>query len=88
MSDPVQFLMSMGHVLAAMSLYHKGHPAREQAVDESYEKLRDIVDGEEVRQFTFVDREVVFHRQVRVRGLGDGSTVAGNLNPSQFHEGL
>lgn len=64
MSDPVQFLMSMGHVLAAMSLYHKGHPARERAVDESYEELRALVDGEEVRQFTFVDHEVVFHRQV------------------------
>ncbi|MCZ6756000.1 MAG: HD domain-containing protein [Gemmatimonadetes bacterium] len=64
MSDPVQFLMSLGHVLAAMSLYHKGHPARERAVDESYEELRALVDGEGVRQFTFVDREVVFHRQV------------------------
>ncbi|MEE8360879.1 MAG: hypothetical protein V3R71_01930, partial [Gemmatimonadales bacterium] len=64
MSDPVQFLMSMGHVLAAMSLYHKGHPARERALDESYEELRDLVDGEGVRQFTFVDHEVVFHRQV------------------------
>lgn len=64
MSDPVQFLMSMGHVLAAMSLYHKGHPARERAVDESYEELRALVDGEGVRQFTFVDHEVVFHRQV------------------------
>ncbi len=64
MSDPVRFLMSMGHVLAAMSLYHKGHPARERAVEESYEKLRDLVDGEGERQFTFVDREVVFHRQV------------------------
>jgi len=64
MSDPVQFLMSMGHVLAAMSLYHKGHPARERALDESYEELRDLVDGEGVREFTFVDHEVVFHRQV------------------------
>jgi len=70
MSDPVQFLMSMGHVLAAMSLYEKGHPARERAVDESYEKLRDLVDGEGERQFTFVDREVVFHRQV-LRDLKD-----------------
>jgi putative nucleotidyltransferase with HDIG domain len=64
MSDPVRFLMSMGHVLAAMSLYDKGHPARERAVDESYQKLRDLVDGAGERQFTFVDREVVFHREV------------------------
>lgn len=67
MSDPIQFLMSMGHVLAAMSLYDRGHPAREKAVDESYEKLRDLVDGssEETEElFTFVDREVVYHRQV------------------------
>jgi putative nucleotidyltransferase with HDIG domain len=56
--------MSMGHVLAAMSLYDKGHPARERAVDESYQKLRDLVDGAGERQFTFVDREVVFHREV------------------------
>ncbi len=64
MSDPVQFLLSMGHVLAAMSLYDKGHPARERAVDESYEKLQDLVHGEGNRQFTFVNREVVFDRQV------------------------
>ncbi len=70
MSDPIQFLTSMGHVLAAMSLYEKGHPARERAVDESYEKLRDLVDGEGERLFTFVDREVVFHRQV-LRDLKD-----------------
>ena len=70
MSDPIQFLTSMGHVLAAMSLYEKGHPARERAVDESYEKLRDLVDGEGNRLFTFVDREVVFHRQV-LRDLKD-----------------
>ncbi len=70
MSDPIQFLTSMGHVLAAMFLYEKGHPARERAVDESYEKLRDLVDGEENRLFTFVDREVVFHRQV-LRDLKD-----------------
>ncbi len=64
MSDPIRFLVSMGHVLASMSLYEKGHPARERAVDESYEKLRDLVDGEGNRLFTFVDREVVFHREV------------------------
>ena len=56
--------------MAAMSLYKKGHPARERAVDESYEKLRDLVDGEGNRLFTFVDREVVFHRQV-LRDLKD-----------------
>ena len=64
MTDPVQFLTSMGHVLAAMSLYQKGHPARERAVDESYEKLRDLVNGEGDRQFTFVNREVVYDRRV------------------------
>ena len=64
MSEPVPFLLSMGHVLAAMSLYDKGHPARERAVDESYDKLRDLVGGEGNRQFTFVNREVVFDRQV------------------------
>lgn len=65
MSDPIQFLLSMGHVMAAMSLYDRGHPARERAVDESYEKLRDLVDAEPGEQmFSFVDREVVYHRQV------------------------
>jgi len=64
MTDPVQFLISMGHVLAAMSLYQKGHPARERAVDESYEKLHDLVNGEGNRQFTFVNREVVYDRRV------------------------
>ena len=70
MSDPVRFLMSMGHVLAAMSLYDRGHPAREKALDDSYERLCELLAGETDRQFSFVDREVVYHRQV-LRDLKD-----------------
>ena len=64
MSDPVLFLQSMGHVLAAMGLYQPGHPARERALDESYGKLLDLVGGESNRKFSFVDGEVVYDRRV------------------------
>lgn len=70
MSDPVRFMMSMGHVLAAMSLYDRGHPARERALDDSYERLVELIGGETDRQFSFVDREVVFHQKV-LRDLKD-----------------
>jgi putative nucleotidyltransferase with HDIG domain len=91
MSDPVQFLTSMGHVLAAMSLYDKGHPARERAVDESYEKLRDLVDGEGSRQITFVNREVVLDQQV-LRDLKEwewGTRLAGvGIERVEFDESV
>ena len=91
MSDPVQFLTSMGHVLAAMSLYDKGHPARERAVDESYEKLRDLVDGEGNRQITFVNREVVLDEQV-LRDLKEwewGNRLAGvGIERVEFDESV
>ena len=64
MSDPVRFLLSLGHVMAALSLYDRGHPARERALDESFERLLELVADDDDRQFSFIDGEVVFHREV------------------------
>jgi putative nucleotidyltransferase with HDIG domain len=75
MSDPIRFLLSMGHVLSAMSLYDRGHPARERALDDSFEHLLELIGDHSEREFTFVDREVVFHRQV-LRDLKDWEWAA------------
>jgi hypothetical protein len=44
-----------------MSLYPEGHAARETALDTAYQKLVDVLDGDENSVYTFVGEEVVYH---------------------------
>ena len=39
MSEPIRFLTSLGQVLSAIGLYKVGHPARERALDNAYERF-------------------------------------------------
>ncbi|MEP6572500.1 MAG: HD domain-containing phosphohydrolase [Gemmatimonadota bacterium] len=64
MTDPVRFLTSFGQALSTMSLYSDGHPARERAVDSSYELLQDLAREEPNPNFSFIDQEVLYRKQV------------------------
>jgi len=55
MSDPLRFLTSMGQALSTMSLYSTGHPARERAIDSSFEQLLNLVATDANAQFSFID---------------------------------
>jgi putative nucleotidyltransferase with HDIG domain len=59
-SDPTIFLHAFGQTLAAMALYPEGHPARERAVDLTYEALTGLTG---TPSFTFLEGEVVYGRE-------------------------
>ncbi|HEU5170550.1 MAG TPA: HD domain-containing protein, partial [Gemmatimonadales bacterium] len=61
MSDPFRFLSSLGQTLSVMGLYPAGHPARERAVDTSYELLVEL-ERDTSPRFSFLDGEVIFGR--------------------------
>jgi len=63
-SDPYRYLTSLGQSLAAMALYPGGHPARERAVDASFEQLEELARSEAQPQFSFLDGEVIYRRQI------------------------
>jgi putative nucleotidyltransferase with HDIG domain len=64
MSSPVKFLTSLGQVMATMALYNRGHPARERALDESYQELTDLLGGTTALRFSFIGGDVVYERRV------------------------
>jgi putative nucleotidyltransferase with HDIG domain len=53
------FLISLGQCLATMNLYAEGHPARERALDNSYERLLRLLEGQERFEVSFVNTETV-----------------------------
>ncbi len=53
------FLISLGQCLATMNLYADGHPARERALDNSYERLVRLFEGQERFDVSFVGTETV-----------------------------
>lgn len=53
------FLISLGQCLATMNLYAEGHPARERALDNSYERLARLLEGQERFEVSFVNTETV-----------------------------
>ncbi|HXM38521.1 MAG TPA: HD domain-containing phosphohydrolase [Gemmatimonadales bacterium] len=62
MSDPIRFLNAFAQALAAMTLYHDEHPARERAVDAAYQQLHDLQAHTPHPLFTFLGDEVVYGR--------------------------
>jgi putative nucleotidyltransferase with HDIG domain len=64
MSDPVKFLTSFGQALSSLALYSAGHPARERAVDASYEQLQSLASTDPLPHFSFLDGEVIYRQQV------------------------
>ncbi|HSM36830.1 MAG TPA: HD domain-containing phosphohydrolase [Longimicrobiales bacterium] len=53
------FLLPFGQTLSAMGLYGDGHPARESAIDQAYERLTDLVAALGSRSITFLEDEVL-----------------------------
>lgn len=64
MSDPYRYLTSVGQALAAMSLYPGGHRARDRAVEASFEQLEELARHDAQPQFSFLDGEVIYRRQI------------------------
>lgn len=60
MSEPVRFLGSFAQALATMVLYQNGHPARERAVDQSFDRLRELQQTDAHPQFTFLGQDVIY----------------------------
>ena len=70
MSDPIRFLVSFGQAVSTMALYNDGHPARERAVDRSYQCLRDLQASDACPRFSFLGEETIY-QETALRQLGD-----------------
>ena len=70
MSDPIRFLVSFGQAVSTMALYKDGHPARERAVDRSYQCLRDLQADDPHPRFSFLGEETIY-QDTALRELGD-----------------
>jgi putative nucleotidyltransferase with HDIG domain len=53
------FLISLGQCLATMNLYADGHPARERALDASFERLQELQAAGGPLEFSFVGGETI-----------------------------
>jgi len=60
MADPFRFLTSFAQALSTMALYGNKHPARERAVDKSFEALRALQAEDAKPQFSFLGEETVY----------------------------
>jgi putative nucleotidyltransferase with HDIG domain len=58
------FLISLGQALATMSLYNEGHPARERALDASFEQLLSLTAIHPCVEFSFLGSEAVVRSRV------------------------
>jgi len=70
MSDPIRFLVSFGQAVSTMALYNDGHPARERAVDRSYQCLQDLQRDDASPRFSFLGEETIY-QETALRELGD-----------------
>ena len=60
MSEPSRYLTSFAQAISAMVLYASGHPARQRAIEASYEQLLDLQRDMPTPQFSFLGGEVIF----------------------------
>lgn len=66
----VRFLTGMAQVLSTMGLYKDGHPARERSIDQSYQKLSDLLAENPRPLFSFLGQDIVYGVQ-SLRELSD-----------------
>jgi putative nucleotidyltransferase with HDIG domain len=59
-SEPARFLTTLAQALSTMALYGEGHPARERAIDQSFEQLRALQAVDSRPQFSFLGYDVVY----------------------------
>lgn len=91
MSDPFRYLTSLGQALAVMGLYPEGHPARERAVDASFDLLGELAAAEANPQFSFLDGEVIYRRRIlrELTGWEWGTRLAAaGVERIEFLEGV
>jgi putative nucleotidyltransferase with HDIG domain len=91
MTDPLRYLTSLGQVMAVMGLYPSGHPARERAVDASFDLLSELAGADGPARFSFLDGEVIFGHQVlrELTGWEWGSRLgAVGIQRIEFLEGI
>jgi len=60
-SPPVGFLYSFTRAIATISLYWDRHPARERAIESSFQRLRQLLDADPKPQFSFLLSEVIYN---------------------------
>ena len=70
MSDAARFLTALAQTLSTMALYAAGHPARERAIDASFDQLRRLQETEPAPHFSFLGQDVVLGQRV-MRELRD-----------------
>lgn len=59
-ADAVRFLHSMAQSISTMALYKDGHPARERALDQSFQLLQRLRETDPTPRFSFLGGEVVY----------------------------
>jgi len=59
MTAESSFLISLGQTLATMALYGEGHPARERALDASFELLLSLTENRPCVEYSFLGGEAV-----------------------------
>ncbi len=64
MTPESTFLISLGQALATMGLYGDGHPARERALEASYEQLLALAATSPCVEFSFLGQETVTGNRV------------------------
>jgi putative nucleotidyltransferase with HDIG domain len=69
-ADAARFLNAFVQSLATMGLYTSGHPARERAIDHSFEQLKRLQETDPTPQFSFLGFDVIYG-QVALRELKD-----------------
>lgn len=72
MIGPRPFLMGLGRALSALVLYDRGHPAREQAVDDAWHTLDELLRESPRPAFTVLGEIVAFEGRL-VHGLRNWS---------------
>ncbi len=60
MSAAAAFLRAMAKAFSTMTLYREGHPSRERALDDVYERLLLLQDDDPRARFTFIGDEIVY----------------------------
>jgi putative nucleotidyltransferase with HDIG domain len=84
-----EFLLVLARTLSVLGLYPEGHASRERVLDETYEKLRRVLEETAPAVFGFLDSEVVF-QGLPVRELRDWEWAArlpaAGVQSLEFHE--
>jgi putative nucleotidyltransferase with HDIG domain len=63
MNEAIQFLSALAQAVSAMSLYTEGHPARDRALDLTFDRLQALQAVKPTAVFTFLGDEIVLDQR-------------------------